>query len=222
MKLLVTGGNTYVPIDKVRGITNIFKGRTACDITNVAIARGHQVTLLGNKHMTGWVEGEVEFHPYKTYDELYAAMQEHVNYGDFDVVISSAAVSDYKVNRVLEPAMLDLSPASIPMGGKISSSHDRLYLELVPTDKIVDAVRFDWEFEGILVKFKLQVDMSDEELLAIAEKSRCASGADIIVANCLEWATERAFILTADRSSPELVPRYNLANSLISLIERMS
>jgi phosphopantothenate-cysteine ligase/phosphopantothenoylcysteine decarboxylase/phosphopantothenate--cysteine ligase len=226
MKILVTGGNTYVPIDKVRGITNIFKGRTACDIATEAMVRlNHQITLLGNAGMEDklgfnrYADG-FTFVPYTTYDELYEAMQENINYGDYDAVIHSAAVSDYRVNRVLEPAMLDLSPSSVPMGGKISSSYDRLFLELMPTEKIVDKIRSDWEFDGTLVKFKLQVDTSDEDLLGIAERSRRASHADIMVANCLEWAKERAFILTAGQD-PEPVERKDLASSLITLIERM-
>jgi phosphopantothenate-cysteine ligase/phosphopantothenoylcysteine decarboxylase/phosphopantothenate--cysteine ligase len=198
VKILITGGNTFVPIDKVRGITNIFRGSTAVAIANQAVKDGHEVVLLGNRHMEAklgylvYKGSKMEFSIYRTYDELYEAMQERVNYGDFDVVIHSAAVSDYKVSRVLGPAMLD---SSIPTGGKISSSYERLYLELTPTEKIVDKIRNEWEFEGVLVKFKLQVDMSDGELLRIAERSRLASRADLMVANCLEWAKERAFIL---------------------------
>jgi phosphopantothenoylcysteine synthetase/decarboxylase len=148
VKILITGGNTFVPIDKVRGITNIFKGNTAVAIANEALRQGHHVTLLGNKemgrirHVPGIIkppggvserdnpESKLVFETYRTYDDLYDAMQRLITEGSFDTVVHSAAVSDYKVNRVLEPAMLDLSPSSVPMGGKISSSYDRLYLEM--------------------------------------------------------------------------------------------
>ena len=70
--------------------------------------------------------------------------------------------------------------------GKIGSSHDRLILELVPTEKLVDLIRNPWGFTGTLVKFKLQVGLTDDELLAIARKSMADSHADFIVANCLE------------------------------------
>ena len=46
MKLLVTAGNTLVPIDSVRGITNVFTGRTGAGIALHAYRRGHHVTLL--------------------------------------------------------------------------------------------------------------------------------------------------------------------------------
>jgi len=205
MKILITGGNTLVPIDKVRGITNIFRGRTAANIANSA-AYGdendhekHDVTVLGNSQMQHWLNTEwknLRLSVYKTYDELYSCMKEEITTGKYDAIIHSAAVSDYQVNRVLEPSMLDLPRPSLPMGGKISSNYDVLYLELVPTEKIIDKIRKPWGFKGVLVKFKLQVDTSDEKLIEIAKKSRETSEADIIVANCLEWAKERAFIIT--------------------------
>jgi len=200
MKILITGGNTLVPIDKVRGITNIFHGRTAVNIANEAARLGHQVTLLNNGAMQSKLDvnaiNNIKFVQYKTYDDLYSGMEREIRSVKYNVVIHSAAVSDYKVNRVLEPGMLDMPRPSVPMGGKISSSYDMLYLELVPTEKIIDKIRHPWGFNGKLVKFKLQVDMGDDQLIEIAKQSRIASSADIIVANCLEWAKERAFIIT--------------------------
>ena len=231
MKILVTGGNTFVPIDKVRGITNIFKGRTACDIATECLKRGYDVSLLGNPGMEDRCchvdekNGEARgpgFLPYKTYDELYAMMEKRITRtgttSDYDVVIHSAAVSDYKVARVCSPrTSAGESLPSINRDAKISSSHDRLLLELEPTEKIVDKIRDPWGFQGVLVKFKLQVDMSDGKLIEIAKKSMEDSGADIMVANCLEWARERAYILS--RHEVLDVKRSNLARALIQKIE---
>ena len=47
MKVLVTAGATMSPIDKVRAITNIFKGRTGTAIAKYfAKSRRHDVTLI--------------------------------------------------------------------------------------------------------------------------------------------------------------------------------
>ena len=46
MRILVTAGNTFAPIDRVRGITNIFTGRTGAQIALNAEVFGHDVTLL--------------------------------------------------------------------------------------------------------------------------------------------------------------------------------
>ena len=46
MNVLVTAGNTLAPIDRVRGLTNVFTGRTGAGIALAAHERGHAVTLL--------------------------------------------------------------------------------------------------------------------------------------------------------------------------------
>ena len=228
MKILVTGGNTLVPIDKVRAITNIFKGRTGAAIATECMLRGHQTTLIGNQLMWDFMginphaEG-FTFVPYKTYDELYEAMEREITTGGYDCVIHSAAVSDYKVVRVYgddEPCFSGKTQTEteVARGGKISSSHKRLIIELDPTEKIVDKIRDPWGFKRILVKFKLQVDMPDEKLLAVAEKSRKTSNADFIVANCLEWSRERAYII--DEFGAKQIKREHLPIVLMDKIDR--
>jgi len=223
-RVLITGGNTEIPIDSVRVISNIFKGRTGVAIFNEFARKSHyNVTLLGNPGMKNFItehyngEGtENSFYPYKTYDQLYDLMKEHITTSNYDVIIHSAAVSDYYVNAVVkEPggAVLDNS-------AKISSSHEKLYLELKQTRKIVDDIRNLWGFEGFLVKFKLQVGLSDNELLEIARASRVQSKANIIVANCLEWSKERAYI--SDEFQDKSVFRDLLPRELFNRIEELS
>ena len=69
----------------------------------------------------------------------------------------------------------------------------------MPTLKIVDLIREEWGYQGYLVKFKLQTLMSDAQLQKIAEESRAHSKAEMMVANCLEWSNERAFVMTEGR-----------------------
>jgi phosphopantothenoylcysteine synthetase/decarboxylase len=190
MKVLITGGHTQIPIDQVRVISNIFKGKTACNIADYFSDRCI-VNLLGNPDMSPYPIVN-KYIKYKSYDELYRLMEDQIKHGAYDVIIHSAAVSDYYVSGVVtEPG-----GSYIDSSKKVSSSHDTLYLELKKTRKIVDDIRSLWGFTGCLVKFKLQVGLTDEELLDIARKSRTDSGANIIVANCLEWSKERAFIVT--------------------------
>lgn len=204
-KVLITGGNTQIPIDKVRVISNVFKGRTAIDIANEFMFLGQRdrllLTVLGNPGMElnlNYKPYPIRFIGYKTYDQLYDLMEKEINGGDYDVIIHSAAVSDYYVHGTITEDLGEYVDSST----KISSSHEKLFLELRKTRKIVDDIRSLWGFKGQLVKFKLQVGLSDEELLQIARKSRVDSNADIIVANCLEWAKERAYIITNEKEVP--------------------
>jgi phosphopantothenoylcysteine synthetase/decarboxylase len=149
--------------------------------------------------------------PYRTYDQLYEAMKKEIGRGKYDIVIHSAAVSDYKVDGVFYKDGKG-KLVGVDNSKKMSSDHDELFLRLVPTEKIVDKIRKPWGFKGYLVKFKLQVGISDAELKSIAEKSRQTSQADMIVANCLEWANERAEIITETTTTP--VKRQNLAKAM--------
>jgi len=203
MRILITGGHTEVPIDKVRSITNIFKGKTGYDLAQHFLDKKNYIHLISNKNITEkLMDNEIYWHldyvcsSYRTYDELYTIMEQSIKTERYDVIIHSAAVSDYKVDGVVGGNLVQIDNSA-----KISSDHDVLYLKLVKTEKIIDKIR-EWGFKGTLVKFKLQVGISDEELIEIAEKSRVASGADIIVANCLEWAKDRAIILADGINKP--------------------
>jgi phosphopantothenoylcysteine synthetase/decarboxylase len=223
MKLLITAGNTQARIDAVRCLTNLFTGRTGAAIAREAIARGHTVTLLTSHPETA---PEVPSIRYATFEDLRDCMAEHVPQAE--AVIHCAAVSDYLSAGVYAPghaqafdpetlrwdgsAMIDRA------AGKVKSDEPELWLRLVRAPKLVDLVRTTWAFRGLLVKFKLEVGRSDEELLAIAERSRLQSDADLMVANTLEGAAQWAF-LGPLATGYERVARGDLAHRLLEEIE---
>ena len=79
--------------------------------------------------------------------------------------------------------------------GKVKSNEPELWLRLVQTPKLIDQIREPWGFRGVLVKFKLEVGLNEDQLLEIAEASRRQSNADLMVANTQEgmgeWALRR-------------------------------
>jgi len=84
----------------------------------------------------------------------------------------------------------------------------------------VDQFRSAWGYQGLLVKFKLEVGISPEQLIEIGQKSRRASGANYLVANNLEMVegeSAGAYLLS-DRGE-EWVPRATLAARMAKLIE---
>jgi len=214
VKVLITAGSTEVPIDKVRSIGNIFKGKTGQSIAEYFQYHREDVTLLTSariepeKLRINMSHNPIYCIRFRTFDELSALMQKEIQTGDYDVIIHSAAVSDYYVSNVLVPSPVSGNLSVVDANRKISSSHSKLFLELSPTPKLIDMIREPWGFKGCLVKFKLQVGISDHELLEIARKSMDASQANFIVANCLEWSREYAYILDADhKNSYEKVTR---------------
>jgi phosphopantothenoylcysteine synthetase/decarboxylase len=235
MNLLVTAGNTQAPIDRVRCITNIFTGRTGAAIAKHAHQRGHTVTLLtshpeavSDPPMTAWT-----LCTYRTFDELRDRMSERVRAGAFDAVVHCAAVSDYVSAGVYAPAPGThftsdgswQSESGRPTlhdraAGKVKSDEPELWLRLARAPKLIDMIRGDWGFGGLLVKFKLEVGVDDERLLEIAQRSRIHSAADLMVANTLEGASAYAFIGPVN-GRYERVSRRNLAPRLLDELERL-
>jgi phosphopantothenoylcysteine synthetase/decarboxylase len=223
MKLLITAGNTQARIDAVRCLTNIFTGRTGAAIAREAIARGHTVTLLTSHPETA---PEVPSLRYTTFEDLRDRMAEHVPHAE--AMIHCAAVSDYLSAGVYAPQQTDAFDAqtlrwqSTQMvdraAGKVKSDEPELWLRLVRAPKLVDLIRSTWGFRGLLVKFKLEVGRSDDELLAVAERSRQQSQADLMVANTLEGASQWAF-LGPLAAGYERVTRADLARRLLKEIE---
>lgn len=195
MKILVTAGSTQMPIDHVRTISNIFKGRTGTSIAWHA-AKDNEVTLIGNPgsnemlQAPGMIDRERKLNliTYKTFDELEAVMEREIRGGNYDAIIHSAAVSDYRPVDVLAPLPHDYYNKGMVSikADKVSSDHPEIYIKCVQTPKLIDYIREPWGFKGVLVKFKLQVGITKEQLLEIARNSRKVSSADLIVANVLD------------------------------------
>lgn len=237
MRILVTAGNTQTLIDRVRAITNIFTGRTGANIASQAWERGHAVELLtSHPELIAGVEPSPEWHvePYRTYEDLAELMERRIRTGNFDAIIHCAAVSDFRTAGMYTPAAGTRFVASdgawqsdsgLPQlddagAGKVRSSHAELWLRLVPTIKLIDCIRRDWGFGGILVKFKLEVGLSDDALLAVARHSRQQSAADLIVANTLEGHHDCAWIGDG-KDQFERIERPKLAGSLLAAVETL-
>jgi phosphopantothenoylcysteine synthetase/decarboxylase len=239
MNVLVTAGNTQVPIDRVRCLTNVFTGRTGAQVALRAHESGHTVTLL-----TSHPEVVADLHGgplpserwaalrYRTFEELHDLMREMIQPGGLDAVIHSAAVSDYLSGGIYAPApetrfnpetgRWEGNPPALldRAAGKVKSDEPELWLRLVRAPKLIDKVRPDWGFRGVLVKFKLEVGIGEAQLLDIAERSRRRSSADLMVANTLEGAGTWAYLGPVD-GNYQRIGRRELAKRLIDAVERL-
>lgn len=241
MRVLVTAGNTQVPVDRVRCITNIFTGRTGTRIALHAWGRGHTVRLLTSHpevvpELAAGAELSAErwdVRTYRTFDDLRQLMDEAIRPGLFDGVIHCAAVNDYLFAGVyaaaagtrFEPESACWLAGGMPRledraAGKVKSDEPELWVRLVRAPKLIDFLRGDWAFRGVLVKFKLEVGVAEEQLLAIAERSRVHSQADLMVANTLEGADAWAYLGPVGGRYEHLT-RQEMPGRLLSEVERL-
>lgn len=243
MRILITAGNAQAPIDQVRCVTNIFTGRTGARIAEEAWQRGHQVTLATSQPET--VEsmpcsrqdagaGTLNVLTFRTFSDLERLLRAEITSGKYDVVIHSAAVTDFTVADIFArdhrsdparpPAETSAADESLHRldaeVGKIQSTHRELWLRLVPTPKLIDLIRRPWGFHGVLVKFKLEVGIEEDQLRAIAIASCRHSDADLIVANSFEERETLAYFGWPD-GTWRRVARADLAGTLLNEVESL-
>lgn len=234
MKILVTAGNTQVLIDRVRCLTNIFTGQTGAQIAAHAAHAGHSIRLLTSHPETAPAQARLDVQKYRTFEELSVELEAAIHSGQFDAVVQCAAISDYLAGGVFSPephtrfdpdsgvwSSLGGTPRLLDRAaGKVKSDEPELWLRLVRAPKLIDRIREPWGFRGVLVKFKLEVGLTESALQEVAERSRRHSQADLMVANTLEGAGEWA-LLGLPNGAYERISRAALPARLLPEIERL-
>ncbi|NRS48005.1 MULTISPECIES: bifunctional phosphopantothenoylcysteine decarboxylase/phosphopantothenate--cysteine ligase CoaBC [Brevibacillus] len=97
--VLITAGPTREKIDPVRYITNHASGKMGYAIAEAARDRGAKVTLVSGPTTLARPDG-VEFIAVESVQEMFDAVMEQLPH--CDIVVKSAAVSDYRPKHVAE------------------------------------------------------------------------------------------------------------------------
>lgn len=231
-RFLVCAGSTRERIDQVRDWGNIFTGGTGFDLARALAAYGPVDLVTSNRdHLAQLAAGSVALYPirgfgFSSHADLRAAAAARMAAETYDAVVMSAAVSDYTPDgcfAVMERQAHDDRSETWQVrnvqAGKVSSQHAHVAILGRQTEKIVDLFRNAWGHQGLLVKFKLEVGITEEKLIEIGEASRRASKADVLVANTLEMvegASPGAWIL--GDGSPRWTARASLAGAVSALI----
>jgi len=247
MRVLVTAGNTREKIDDVRDWGNIFTGQTGLDIALAFLDLGHVTLLTSNRDHAAQFDGYsgkagmLGIETFSSHADLQALLTERMtaNREDpaarVDVVAMTAAVADYRpeaVYRILERRTTtgDTSSANQEtwivenvQAPKVKSTHDQIAVLGTRTLKLIDQFRTNWNYQGLLIKFKLEVGLSQEQLLQVAQASRLASHADLIVANTLAMArpTDGAepTALLLGPAPPDHILRRHLPQRLVAWVK---
>jgi len=206
-RVLVTAGPTIAPIDPVRFITNRSTGKMGYAIAQEAVDRGAIVTLIsGPCHEK--VPLGVKVININTNEEMRAACLN--NYEQSDIVISAAAVADYK------PKVYSTS--------KIKKSENGLNLEFVRDYDILEELGTHKK-KQILVGFAAE----SNDLLQNAKAKFLKKNLDYIVANDISSSEvgfgsddNKVIILSKDNIPIALdkMTKKQVARELFSLINK--
>ena len=195
MKIFITSGGTKVPIDSVRHIGNMSSGKAGSELAKAFLLQGHEVfffhaknsrtpfdaivnisELGGIARLKNLTDAHIEMTPhvlqynektFVTYDDYSNGVVEYIKESHPDIIIATAAVSDYGLAKY---------------EGKLSSTNS-LTLNLVPLPKVLPLMKAARP-EAKLIGFKLLVNATDEELKTASMKTM-ACGCDKVAANDL-------------------------------------
>lgn len=157
-------GGTFEPIDAVRGITNNSSGKMGLELAKEAYIRGADLTVIA-ANVSIRIPSLFNVISVNTTKEMAEEVFRLIP--DFDIFISTAAVSDFKMSEFKDC--------------KISSDNN-LDIILEPTVKILSKVK-EINPSIFLVGFKAKYNASREELLESAYDQIKKSKTDLVVAN---------------------------------------
>ena len=211
LKILVTAGGTRMPLDAVRSIVNGSTGRTGAAIATDLAALGHAVTLLTALGAAG-AEDLTRLERYDDFDSFERSLRSLLAEESYDVLVQSAAVSDWR----------PIAAAERPSLGKIDSDTDTLTLRLERTPKLVGLVR-SWSRNPALriVAFKLTVGAADGERRRKIAPLLAHEGVVAVVANDLQDWPCWAFWTDAATAPEDFDSRESLGERLTVFLESL-
>jgi phosphopantothenoylcysteine decarboxylase/phosphopantothenate--cysteine ligase len=208
VRILVTAGPTEEPVDAVRHISNPSSGKMGYAIAAEAVRMGAEVTLVTGPTLLDPPAGAKTIRVRTAQQMLDACLQV---YEEVDVVIATAAVSDYRPAEVWQ--------------GKRKKGEEEWTIRLVPNP---DILRTLGERKGrhILVGFAAET----QELLANAQAKLREKNLDLIAANDVSQEgsgfrtdTNRVTLLWADgRQEPlPLMTKREVAQHLLQRVSQL-
>ena len=181
MNCIVTAGPTYEALDDVRRLTNFSTGRLGTELANFLTARGHRVTLLMGESAT--YPGARRAEAVKTFSttaDLRAQLESFAG-RKVDAIFHAAAVSDFSFGRMYTRDEAGKLKPFRP-SKKISTRGGNLFVELVPTPKIIAELR-GWFPHTKIVGWKFEADGNRADALRAARKQLADCTTDFCVAN---------------------------------------
>ena len=163
--ILVTAGPTYESIDPVRFIGNYSSGKMGFSIADSAANLGANVTLISGPTKQKLKNSNINLINVVSAEEMFERCTE--NFKQNEIIIMSAAVSDYTPKYILK--------------NKIKKKSQNLNLELVKTKDILHTLSKNKTPEQLLVGFALETANEIEN----AKKKLFQKKIDFIVLNSL-------------------------------------
>ena len=163
--ILITAGPTFEAIDPVRFIGNRSSGKMGCELAKNLANHGAQIELILGPSVLNPIHSKINITRVESAEDMYKSCMQH--YSESDIVICSAAVSDYKPQYFTKH--------------KIKKSDGLPPIQLVETKDILEIMGESKENQ-FLVGFALE---TNNEILNAKTKLK-RKNLDLIVLNSLQ------------------------------------
>lgn len=213
MRLIVTCGPAWEPIDEMRRLTNASTGRLGSVLADALSAAGHRVLLFrGDLATAPLPSGPVDLRTFGTNDDLAHALAGEAKGGSVDAVFHAAALCDYRVVSVLNAEGQPVNRRKIP-----SRSGD-LMMRLAPATKVLPRLR-EWFPAARVVGWKFELDGDRHSVRTAALRQLSEARTDACVVNGRAWGP--GFGLIDAGGSEEVWPdAHALAAGLLRWLSR--
>ena len=180
MKVVVTAGPTYEPLDEVRRLTNFSTGKLGAELANSLTDRGHEVILLVGYYASHRGEQKARrVETFTTTADLRARL-EALSASGAGAVFHAAAVSDFTFGSVWERG--ETGELIRRAERKISTRKGPMLAELKPTPKIISELR-GWFPQAQLVGWKYELDGDRALVIDVARQQLAKNHTNACVVN---------------------------------------
>lgn len=179
MKVIVTCGPSFEPIDEVRRLTNFSSGELGVILAEQLVAAGHEVFCLkgsGATHAGPASAPCCHVRRFDTNDDLLQLLREVAGAHEIGAVFHVAALCDFRVAQVRDGAGQACESA------KISSRAGALTIQLEPATKVIHELRPLFP-RSLLVGWKYELNGTLDEALANVRRQFKEAHTDLCVLN---------------------------------------
>jgi phosphopantothenoylcysteine synthetase/decarboxylase len=214
MKIVITSGPSYEPLDRVRRLTNFSTGELGTLLAETFAAAGHQVIFFRGEASTFapplW---PVEVHPFSTNDDLESHLRRLLLKEEVAIVFQVAALCDFRVKEITNET------GEVQDANKISSRNEELKITLERMPKIIASLRRMFP-ASLLVGWKYELDGNTEDVVAKGRQQMDDYLTDVSVLNGTAYGSGFGFIARSGERA-HLPDKPALCRHLLEWAERM-
>ena len=188
MRVIVTCGPSYEPIDRVRRLTNFSTGELGLLLSATLTRGGHEVICLKGEGATSPLDaGGAKVVPFSTNEALLREFGTLSAAGGIGAVFHAAALCDYRVKAAHGPDGNPLTAA------KLRTRDGDLTLSLEPAAKLLPQLRPLFPTARI-VGWKYELDGTRDDAIALARRQLDACRSDASIVNGAAWGEGFGFV----------------------------